>query len=69
MSESGEDRPALEIEVTAAMIAAGLDAFASYDERVQPLEDGIAAVFRAMRAVELVESNNGASKGLPVRGL
>ena len=43
-----DDRPALDIEVTDAMIEAGVRAFHSWDSRVQEPDGLVIAVFEAM---------------------
>jgi hypothetical protein len=64
-----DERDAEGIGVTPAMLEAGLDAWASFDERVEPIEDAIAAVYRAMRAADLIETDDGSSKRPAVRRL
>lgn len=39
------------LEVTEAMVAAGLDCYASFNQRFDPLEDVLADVYRAMDAL------------------
>jgi len=50
-SAVGAGAPVREVEITSAMMEAGILAYVSYDSRFEELEDVVPRVYRSMEAV------------------